>query len=404
MTRKPTPSLAILTCLLVWTIITQVQSAFSWGHTSYQMTDWLTNYAGGFVRRGLPGAVIGMLSDLTGLPANHLAIWFSLICYLLLIGWFLKSSTRTFPAILILSCIVMGFPAYQDTIIRKDCLGLLLLLGCIKATDARVPRPTAMVLVNVIAAVAILCHEAFVFYALPALVVFSRVDARSTTLRDLFRRSLALLPAVAVFLLTARYHGTPELATAVHESWLPLWRDIEPAAREMAPGASIRALGWSSGEGLYLSWFMLTSGFYQPAAWTLVFMVSLLLVVRFTARDEEADATSRTATRVRITALLAAQLVFISPLFLLGVDWGRWLFFWVASAMMLHTLGRRAPTWLEVGIAGLFRRAQLGIIFERLPAKDWYLLFFGVPVCWSLQAFMMANPVLRHLEIIRNWF
>lgn len=396
--RKFTPSLALMSCLLVCAIVSQLCSAFSWGHTSYQMTDWLTNYAGGFVRRGLPGTLFGKLSDMTGIQANHLAIWLSLICYLLLVAWFLKHSTRTFPAILILSCVVMGFPAYQDTMVRKDCLGLLLLLGCLKTQDARIPRAFSIGLLNFIGVVAILCHEAFIFYALPALVVFGS----TVPLRAMFRRSLELLPAVVVFLLTAKYHGTPEIATAVHESWLPLWHVIEPATREMSPGASIRALGWSSGEGMYLSWYMLTSGIYQPAAWAVVFAISFLLVLLFSARD--IDPALRMQAKVRITALLAAQLAFISPLFLLGVDWGRWLFFWIASVIMLHTLERRAPAWLETAVAGVFRRTRVVTVLERVPAKDWILLLFGVPVIWSAQNFLFAGPLMRHLEIIRRWF
>lgn len=398
MARKITPSFAILVCLLLWAIVTQVQSALSWGHNSFQMTDWLTNYAGGFVRRGLPGTVFGILSTMTGIQANHLAIWFSLLCYVLLIAWFLKNSTQTFPAILILSCIVLGFPAYQDTIVRKDCLGLLLLLGCIKAQDARLPRPAAAAIINAFAAISILCHEAFVFYALPALVVFGS----STTLRQMVRRSCELLPAIATFLLISKYHGTPKIAVAVHESWIQLWHVIEPTTRDMNPSASIQALGWNSGEGLHLSLYMLTTGIYQPAAWAMVFSISFLLVILFTGRDKELS--TRLETKTRFIALLAAQSVFISPLFLLGVDWGRWLFFWIASAIMFHTMGRRAPRWLEETIAKWFRQSRLEVFFDRVPAKDWILLFFGVPVCWNAHAFFVANPVMRHLEIIRSWF
>jgi hypothetical protein len=51
----PSPALVILVGLLLWAFASQLLAALSWGHDSYQLTEWLINYAGGFVRRGLPG-------------------------------------------------------------------------------------------------------------------------------------------------------------------------------------------------------------------------------------------------------------------------------------------------------------------------------------------------------------
>lgn len=135
----------------------------------------------------------------------------------------------------------------------------------------------------------------------------------------------------------------------------------------------------------------------------MVFMISFLLVMLFT--DQYAGQKGKPAmdTRIRVTAILLAQLLFISPLFLLGVDYGRWLFFWIASSMMFHTFGRRAPAWLEVSIARIFDFARIPTLIARVPARDWYLLFFGVPVCWNLHNFLVASPVGRHFEIIRSW-
>ena len=110
------------------------------------------------------------------------------------------------------------------------------------------------------------------------------------------------------------------------------------------------------------------------------------------------------ATRIRVTALLLQQLVFISPLFLLGVDYGRWLFLWLVSSMIFHTCGARASVWRESFVERIFDFAQISQIIAKLPARDWYLLFFGVPVCWNLHNFLTASPAGRHLDIIRSWF
>ena len=403
--RKHPAAFWLMICLLIWSIGRQLLSTPAWGHDSYQMTEWLINYAGGFVRRGLPGTLIGMVSGATGIQANHLVIIASLACYLVLGAWLLRRVTTTFPAVLVLSCVVWGIPAYQDSIIRKDCLGLLFLLGCLAVEKSRLPRFIAMAILNILAGAAILCHESFVFYALAGLVFLNRPNQESPVALTLVRRGVCLLPAVICFLLTVIHHGTPEQAAAVNDSWIALWKTIDPGNPAIGtPDASIEALGWTTGQGLSLSLYMFGSGFYQPMAWVMVFTISFVLVVLFTDRDSDLEGRPSMAIRIRVTALLLEQLVFISPLFLLGVDYGRWLFLWLVSSMMFHTCGLRAPAWLEALVARSFSVARVSDLLVRVPARDWYLLFFGVPVCWNLHNFLTASPVGSHFEIIRAWF
>ncbi len=398
MTRQPatsggfSPALAILIALLLWAAGTQFHAALSWGHESWQLGDWLINYSGGFVRRGLTGTLVQLVSKATGVQANHIVIAASFACYTLLALWFLRRCAGYFPAVLVLSCVAMGFPAYQDSIVRKDCLGLLLFLGCVSADGGPLSPAARLVIVNLLAALAIFSHEAFAFYALPALAILvARNDPRPFILRG-----LALLPAAGCLLLAIVFHGTPQIADAVNDSWLPLWRVTDPGDASVEnPIHAIEALGWSSAKGVSLSTYMLASGFYQPAAWAFVYAVSFALVVLFTGRGERG-----VASKIRITSILLAQLVFISPLFLLGVDYGRWLFFWVASSMIIHIAGHRAPVMLENFVGRIFERAGLERHFANVPARDWYLLFFGVPICWNIHNFLTAGPVSHHLQFL----
>lgn len=71
--------------------------------------------------------------------------------------------------------------------------------------------------------------------------------------------------------------------------------------------------------------------------------------------------------------------------------------------MILHTTGRRAPVWIESFVETL-TRTFLSKLIDRIPAREWYLLFFGVPVCWNLHNFLVASPVGRCVEIIGGWF
>jgi len=400
--REASISLVVLTVLLIWAIVDQLRKVTLWGHDSFQMTECLINYAGGFVRRGLTGSIALHLSQWTGIQANYLVIATGLTAFLLLLVWFLMRSTRIFPPALILSCVVMGFPAYQDCIVRKDCLGLILFLACLKVDGSAWPRPLAIVILNLLACAAILMHEAFVFFALPALILFNHAKRTPFGMVDVLRRSLMILPAVGCFALTAVYHGTPEIAHAVNDSWLPLWQKIDPnGLNHDQPAAAIHALGWTPDEGLSPGLNLLTSGVYQPTAWAVLFAISFVLIVRFTARDSS-DCVA--VERTRVASILIAQFVFISPLFVLGHDYGRWLFFWAAGSMMLHTMGRQAPGWLQSSVASVSAALSINRFTRRLPAGDWVLLLFGVPVCWNINAFLYASPISRYATTVWSWF
>ena len=402
---KTSPALVVMICLLLWAIGSQLWSAVSWGHDSWQMSEWLINYAGGFVRRGLTGWMIGGIADVTGMRANHVAMVIGFVCYLVLTVWFLRRATRVFPTALILSCMVMGFPAYQDSIVRKDCLGLLLLLACLTVDGGRLARWLAVCAVNLIAAFAILSHEAFAFYALPALVLYSRRSEDGVPLTGLLWRCLALLPAAGCFILVSVFHGTPAHAQAVNDSWIPLWRAMDPAmAHPEIPAASIQALGWTAGKGLSLGVTLLTSGFYQPMAWAALFVISFALVVWFTERAAERGEAVAMDGKTRVTVILLMQLAAVAPLFLLGYDYGRWLFLWLGSSLMIHAMDRRPPRPLVSAVSRLFDLTIVRKLIARVPARDWYLLFFGVPVCWNVHAFIDASPIMRHLRIIGSWF
>lgn len=388
---KSSLALCILTVLLLWAVVSQWFAAFSWGHDSFQMTEWLINYSGGFVRRGLPGSLIGFFADVTGAQANHLVIAFSFLCYLTLVFWFLRRASGSFPVILILSSMIMGFPAYQDSIVRKDCLGLLLLIACHGVQQSNLPKMAVMLIMNLLAGFAILSHETFAFYALAAMVLLAPGDGDVKFADGLMRRGLGLLPAVGCFLLMLVYHGTPEQAEAVNDSWRSLWLSISPTGSGMErPAAAMEALGWTTEKGLSLSIYMLTSGIYQPLAWAMVLAVTFGLLIRFTPM----------AIRSKVVSLLIVQLVFISPLFLLGVDYGRWIFLWIASTMIFFIGKRSAPLWLELRVERFFTNARVVRILGYVEAKDWFLLLFGIPVCWNLLNFLTASPLGRCLQLI----
>ncbi|MCH7227989.1 hypothetical protein [Haloferula sp. A504] len=380
----------ILAALLVLAAFRQLFQASRWGHESWQIGDWLIHYGNGFVRRGLAGSLFRELSDWSGIAANHLVIGFSLMAFLSLVALLLRWGSKVFSPALLLSCVVLGFPAYQDGMVRKDCLLLLLWVGCLWAQDRIKPPMFRFLAVNLLACTGVLMHEAFAFFALPGLVLLDRggpLDWRAVA-----GRAFSILPALGCLALVIIHHGSPETAREIHESWLPLWREIEgPRVDLTEPAAAIAALGWSAGEGIGLTKGIWGAGLYQPLCWAMVFGVSTLLVLAFTRSEPGPQG------RADLLGLLLFQLIFISPLFVVGIDYGRWLFLWVVSSMVLLLRERELPACVGARVHACLEWSPIRGVLDRLSGHEWVFLLFGVPVLWSLRNFLTAGPLPHHV-------
>lgn len=394
-----TKLLVLLVLAAAWI---QIRAATGWGAESWQMTEWLIHYADGFVRRGLAGSVLLWLSRETGIPANHLVIVVSLACYVTLVAWLLRKATCLFPAALLLSAMMAGFPPLQDCIVRKDSSGLLCLIACLTIQQrVRAPWLRGMA-VNLVACTAILIHESFAFYGLAAMVLTRGPVRGKDPSTQWFRRGMMLLPAVACLAITVRFHGTPETSRAIHQALLPLWAAIHPAEAPPAdPTAAIAAISWSLRDGIALTRPIYQSGLYQITCWTAVFLATCILVLWFARHHPDSRHPGRRDLAAP-AALLLLQLLCISPLFILGIDYGRWLFFWTTSTVILAASGRRAPAWLEQAVARAIRGVRLDTLLDSLTPRPWMLLVFGVPVCWSLRNFLTAGPLIRHLDWLHS--
>ena len=129
MPRKLTPVAIILMVLGIWQLWQQAPTLAAVSSDQWGMTDWLVNYEGGFVRRGLGGFLLYHASQSWQIAANHLAVIVSVIGFLALLIWLYRKATEFFPLAFLFSCAVLGFPIYQYTIVRKDCILLLLLIA-----------------------------------------------------------------------------------------------------------------------------------------------------------------------------------------------------------------------------------------------------------------------------------
>ena len=87
---------------------------------SWNASEWLISYSGGFVRRGLGGEIIYNISSYLLISPAKIIVLFSIFSYLLLCLILVKISKNIIPTFIILSPVMLGMPIYSDFLIRKD--------------------------------------------------------------------------------------------------------------------------------------------------------------------------------------------------------------------------------------------------------------------------------------------
>lgn len=391
--------LCISLCIVA--VLNQLILSIHWGHDSWQMTEWLINYSGGFVRRGLPGEIILFVAEQAKTQENYLVIFISFAIYFLVFAIIRSKSKSLFSTAYLLSPVALGSAAYQDFIVRKDALGILFLLICLHCYQ-KLKRPLARLLTcNTFVCVAILSHETFFFYALPALIIIN-ADLKSGTVlahcKKIALSCLGYLPSIVTFGLVTHFHGTWITAKKINLSLLHLWEVMDPInscnCLTDARG-SIDALAWTASEGLNLSKSVLSSysnGIWVPLAWaiTIAFCYGATIFFLKDSNTGEESHKDKNLNKKNLKSILFFQLLMISPLFVFGWDFGRWIFLWINSSICIFIFGSHVNPQSKL-TSELTNKERVMHIHK----TNCYLtlLLTGIPLCcWTLQRYFESNP------------
>jgi hypothetical protein len=316
----------------------------------WSSSEWMIDYAAGFVRRGLGGTLLEHLFRATGwgffpvLAGFTTTLYLGLCAGLVVISWRLRGPALWRFALLFNPILLISACDY-GTIGRKDAVflwGTLLhvLLGewLLRRTAPAGRRASTLLLTVVVAALALvlaLLHEGiFLFLWLPLNLALLRYLLQQL---HCSRRAVATVlmlvfaPALLAVAASVVRHGDATTAETICNSW----RFAMPV--DCSPGGStppaVGALTWSLSRSMSLSLMY---------AWR--FPLYLILYALFGAIEVLAIRALLPAARYgHLLALLAVPFVASLPLFLIGVDWGRWLCLLASSSLIVMLSDRLRP-------------------------------------------------------------
>ena len=129
-------------------------------------------------------------------------------------------------------------------------------------------------------------------------------------------------------------------------------------------------------------------GLWVPACWMLTIYICFQLFV--------GDKGFKDAELKRQIAFF--QFLTLSPLFLLGWDFGRWIFIWITSSVLLYSF---SPVSSKPNIFFIYRMDTLNhLLLKLFPGislegnRRRLMLFFGIPhCCWTVGRFLTSTPI-----------
>jgi len=299
------------------------------------VADWLISYPGEFVRRGLGGELLWRIEQLSGLPMAWSIFLISLLSYAVVALVSLKLIWRLGRLrewLLIVSPATLFFAAYQfGAVGRKEVLLLII---------------PAMMLWHQMSARNPVNGE----LRAPSLPSYLLLMAWLTMLLFLHEGLLFIMPLFALFLWQAwgdsmrsrqyLYGGGVWLLLVFQGiAWVSLQHPPDPQAicdllaerATLPPGCAeplMTSVSWLS-VGPKALWQMMADGYTPTHAASLVLGLMLGLMPLVLLEGVQ---------RIRVPYLLA--LAATLPLFVLAIDWGRWLYVIATLSFFLHVQHR----------------------------------------------------------------
>lgn len=327
--------IAIASIALVWASTLMHSEQLSFGPFHY--SDWLINYSGGFIRRGLAGELIQYFSR--GTPAIGIinSLVFGIFTVLSLgLAILLGMTTKRWPIVAIvlvapgsiLSMAISNEFYYHKEVLFHACLVVVALIAMALAAvrEKKIKEHLYKLLTVVVVFFTLFLpwiHESFIFLSLPAQLLVLYFAA--THLGKKVNHTLCALVAVSVliFAIAAVFKGAPGISQIIWDSLSPVDRElINPGQADVLVTGGLGAIGWTLGKALGDVNDLLTSGYGWY--WLLPMVLLAFCAWLISSMTIEEKGMKRVAVWQYLDYYL---LIFLAslPLYFLGIDWGRWI-------------------------------------------------------------------------------
>ncbi len=375
-----------------------------YGYESWQISEFLINYQGGFVRRGLTGEILFFFVKNFNFNVEWTIKTICMICFSAVCVFFVRAFLKKGYSLYILPlCFFLGGMVLSNSWIRKDCLMLCCLILILWTYNRnKVSYLVKILIINILSIFIILTHEVFAFFALPALLILFWDIYRSQFVILSF---ISLLPGISAFFLVIVMRGNQETAQAIWDSWHIIANQASSEV-DLRNAAAVSSIGWPTEWAVMrhfkANFLTIDRGIFSSLVWCITFPVvyyiatNALLVFR---KNENSFAKEHQTV---LSSILIFQFLCLSPVFaVLSWDWIRVFFYWITSSFAIflilpaHKLEKLIPPFLAKFVFRL-NNCLSNILFPAKTTMVLLMMFMGI----STNGFILDSII--HNSMIYN--
>lgn len=372
-------------------------------YRDFEISDWLINYEGGFVRRGLIGQI---LLNMEQIHLYDVRLAISIICLttsivlLLLIVRIFKEEGWSF--LILPTGFIFGFTLFRLGG-RRDLLSFLLtyiiFLLFRKVVSRSGNKVVWWILFYAVSVLQILVHEASFFYTFPILMLFLFQKQRNFPfIRNCMSCLLRFMPILLAMAVVCIFKGDSNTAIIIWNSWGDVFTHFPCDCNLTVIGDGVNALTWGAQETFINHLTASYIGTHSPSYFHIPIAIFNLFAAYYLAsRINAIDMgfyKNKVMDKVYMSNVLLIQFIAMIPMFtVLSCDWGRTIPYWILTSLFFYHLFKEDRIESLPFLTGISYKAQNQISSNTVLYNNYtyIILVLVTPIPFACAPFDYSN-------------
>lgn len=353
-------------------------------YTTWAISDWMINFQGGFVRRGITGELLLQLYEMHPYPLREAIMIVAGLAFVAFVWMLARLFNKEGWSHLLLFApclLVMTVPMKGWFWTRRDNMALLITwaIFLLYSRYAHKRSQWGLVAMQLLSALSLLIHEASFFFTFPLLFLHAYgqyAQPHGNPIRPITKTLLLLSPALAAMAAVCLFKGDAATAQAIWNSWMPCMELYPTGSDPDIIGKGVAALAWDTLPTFEFhfrqNWMRLSGSGIPYFPFTLLKFAALYyLVTRINTVDLKWN-TLKPIDRISMSNIMLAQLCFLLPLFtVLSCDMPRIFGYWVFSTLLAYHFFRHDNILFHGWLSRISRRLQSGMDNAMILSSPW---------------------------------
>lgn len=367
---------------------------YSTDYCSYEISEWLINYEGGFVRRGIIGQLLYWIEQQQQYDVRIVIMVICIVSSVIISGLTLHIFHKEGWSILL---IPTGF-AYGYTLFslwgRKDFLSLLLTFLIFISFKSVILHKRIKLLWWIVfyflSILQLLIHEASFFYSFPiiALLLFQHYRKQQLTIcKSCLACFIRFFPIIIVMSAVCIFKGDLTIAETIWKSWESIFKEYPSDYSSSTIGEGVGALAWEATNTFADHLSSSYMGFYSPSYARIPIVLTNFIATYFIISRVNTINMGLTHKKqmdnVTMSNIAIIQFFALLPMYtFLSCDWGRTIPYWVISSLFFYHIFKDVNYEFPRFITHISRKMQ-NLISENFVFSSPYtyiLLVFLIPI------------------------